>query len=94
MNTTWPLSDAGVRFAELVREARAHGPQTVTDSGERVVVVLSVDEFDRLHGFDRLPGQRRSLLAALQACPARGLVDLGELRSSEDIRSLDIPLVP
>ena len=84
MNTTWPLSDAGARFTELVREAKTHGPQTVTDGGKRVVMVVSVDEFDRLHR------PQRSLLAALRACPAKGEIDLEELRQREAIRSLDI----
>ena len=52
----WQLQQAKARFSELVRRARAEGPQHVTVSGEPAVVVLSEEEFARL------TSQRRSLV--------------------------------
>ena len=44
----WKLEDAKARFSELVRQARREGPQRVSVRGREAVVILSVDEFDRL----------------------------------------------
>jgi antitoxin Phd len=44
----WKLEDAKARFSEVVRHARQDGPQRVTVRGHDAVVVLSVEEFDRL----------------------------------------------
>ncbi len=46
--TKWKLEDAKNRFSELVRRARAEGPQVVTRHGRDAVVVLGVDEFREL----------------------------------------------
>jgi prevent-host-death family protein len=58
----WHLHEAKQRFSELVRQARAHGPQVVTKHGEEVVVVVSVEEYRRLT--DELPSFKELLLAA------------------------------
>lgn len=44
----WALQDAKNQFSEVVRRARAEGPQTVTLRGERAAVVLSAEDFDAL----------------------------------------------
>lgn len=44
----WKLEDAKARFSEVVRHAREDGPQRVTVRGQDAVVVMSVEEFDRL----------------------------------------------
>ena len=44
----WPLQDAKNRFSEVVKRARAEGPQTVTLRGARAAVVLSAEDYDRL----------------------------------------------
>ena len=44
----WKLEDAKARFSELVRRARAGGPQTVTVRGHRAVVVVDAAVYDRL----------------------------------------------
>ncbi|UFP93952.1 type II toxin-antitoxin system Phd/YefM family antitoxin [Gloeobacter morelensis] len=46
----WRLEEAKARFSEVVRQARAIGPQVVTLHGQEAVVVLSVEEFARLQG--------------------------------------------
>ena len=49
----WKLEDAKARFSEVVRLARAQGPQRVTYRGKDAVVVIAVDELKRL-----LPAER------------------------------------
>ena len=44
----WNLGEAKVRFSEVVRLAAAGQPQRVTVHGRDTVVVVGVDEFDRL----------------------------------------------
>lgn len=44
----WKLQDAKARFSELVRRARTEGPQRVTIRGHDAVVVIAVDELERL----------------------------------------------
>ena len=46
--SAWQLQDAKARFSELVKRAVHEGPQTVTVRGERMAVVLSAAEYDRL----------------------------------------------
>ena len=58
----WQLQEAKQRFSELVRHARADGPQVVTRHGEEVAVVVSIEEYRRLT--DQLPGFKDFLLAA------------------------------
>lgn len=45
---SWRLEEAKARFSEVVRLARAKGPQRVTVRGEDAVVVLSAEEYARL----------------------------------------------
>jgi antitoxin Phd len=44
----WKLEDAKARFSEVVRLARSEGPQHVTVRGREAVVVMSVEELERL----------------------------------------------
>lgn len=48
MNGRWKLEDAKARFSEVVRHAREDGPQRVTVRGHDAVVIISVEEFERL----------------------------------------------
>ncbi len=45
---SWRLEEAKARFSEVVRLARAKGPQRVTVHGEDAVVVVSAEEYARL----------------------------------------------
>lgn len=44
----WQLQDAKSKFSELVESAISKGPQFVTKRGVKSVVVISIDEFNRL----------------------------------------------
>jgi antitoxin Phd len=45
---SWKLQDAKTHFSQVVRDARARGPQRVTVHGNDAVVVLSAEEYARL----------------------------------------------
>jgi prevent-host-death family protein len=57
---SWRLEEAKARFSELVRRARASGPQHVTVRGQEAVVVLSAEDYARL-----APAATAPTLAAL-----------------------------
>ena len=44
----WQLQEAKNRFSEVVEEALARGPQTVTRHGREVVVIVSAEEYRRM----------------------------------------------
>ncbi len=51
--TEWPLQDAKNRFSAVVNAALAGEPQRVTRRGEPAVVVLAVDEYERLRRLEK-----------------------------------------
>ena len=51
--TEWTLQDAKNKFSALVNAALAGEPQQVTRRGEPAVVVLAVDEYERLRQMER-----------------------------------------
>lgn len=46
----WQVQEAKQRFSELIRSARADGPQVVTRHGDDVAVVIDIAEYRRLTG--------------------------------------------
>jgi prevent-host-death family protein len=58
----WKLEDAKARFSEVVRLARSEGPQRVSVRGKDAVVVMSVEELERL----RPTTPRKPLVAFLE----------------------------
>ena len=44
----WQLQTAKARFSELFRLVRSKGPQWVTRQGKEAVVVIPVEQFERL----------------------------------------------
>lgn len=50
MSAAWQLQDAKNRFSRVVEDALREGPQTVTRRGEPVVVVVSIETWERLCG--------------------------------------------
>jgi antitoxin Phd len=57
----WQLQEAKARFSELVQKAMDEGPQTVTRRGKPSVVVLSVQEYERLR--QRKPSLKEVLMS-------------------------------
>jgi prevent-host-death family protein len=66
MPRRWQLQQAKARLSELLR-ALDDGPQEITVHGEPVAVVLSKADYDRLSG------ERPSLLDFLRKSPLAGL---------------------
>ena len=44
---TWSVANAKAKLSELIENARAHGPQTITKNGRRFVVVVSTEEWEK-----------------------------------------------
>jgi prevent-host-death family protein len=65
----WSVQDAKNRFSEVVEAARSE-PQTVTKHGKPAVVVLAVDEYERLRRLQRLKAP--SFADLLLAMPTGG----------------------
>jgi prevent-host-death family protein len=63
----WTLQDAKARFSEVVRRARAEGPQRVTLHGRDAVVVLSAEDYARLAAGPPKPAP--TLFDIMQAMP-------------------------
>jgi prevent-host-death family protein len=55
---SWKLQDAKARFSELVRRARAGGPQEVTVHGKPAVLVVDAERYEV-----RLKSKERETLA-------------------------------
>ena len=81
----WPLQDAKNRFSAVVDAALAGAPQRVTRRGKPAVVVVSVEEYERLRNLER--AQAPSLAELLLAIPQ----DDGEFeRLPLEPRSIDL----
>lgn len=48
MENTWQLQEAKNKFSQLVENAQCKGPQFVTKHGKKTVVVLSVEEYQKI----------------------------------------------
>lgn len=66
---TWQMQEAKARLSEVVKRAEAIGPQDITLHGRSVAVVVS------RAAFERLSGQKASLLEFMQASPFAKLPD-------------------
>jgi prevent-host-death family protein len=47
---SWQVQEAKQRFSELLRTARAEGPQTITRHGEEIAVIIDIADFRHLKG--------------------------------------------
>ena len=44
----WKLEDAKAKFSEVVRRAKAEGPQRVTYRGKDAVIIMSIEDYEQL----------------------------------------------
>ena len=51
----WQLQVAKAQFSEVFRRARERAPQVVTKQGKEAVVILAIEEFERLTRRARQP---------------------------------------
>ena len=54
-NSRWQLQTAKAQFSEVFRRARTDGPQVVTRQDREAVVILPLEEFERLMERTRQP---------------------------------------
>jgi len=45
--TSWSVAEAKARFSEVIEQARAGSPQTITRNGRPAAIVVSVEEWQR-----------------------------------------------
>lgn len=83
MNNVWQLQDAKSKFSKLIEQALAHGAQIVTRRGQKTVVIVSFDEYQRL------TKQTDSLAQFLLASPLSGS-DLTIERDKSTPRGMEI----
>jgi prevent-host-death family protein len=71
---TWQLQTAKAQLSEVIRRARADGPQVVTKQGRDEVVIVGIEEFKRLTQRAKQP---RSLAQFFAESPlAEAAIDL------------------
>jgi antitoxin Phd len=51
----WQLQTAKAQFSEVFRRAREHAPQVVTRQDKQAVVIVAIEEFERLTKRDKQP---------------------------------------
>ncbi len=61
----WQLQEAKNHLSEVVHRAMTEGPQTITRHGKPAAVVVSVEQYNRESGRERLS-------RVLRACPVKG----------------------
>lgn len=81
----WSVSEAKARLSEVLSRAR-RGPQVIENRGEAVAVVISKQEFDRLHEARAEP--RPSAMAELLEL-TRKLKEQGDLELELPPRALE-----
>lgn len=81
---TWQMHEAKARLAELLKDSEREGPQQITVHGRPVAVVLSQAEFERM------TGQRESLLAFMQRSPLAECDDVEFERDRSLTRELEM----
>ncbi len=43
----WTVAEAKAKFSEVIDKAKSQGPQTITRNGQKTVVVVAADEWQR-----------------------------------------------
>jgi prevent-host-death family protein len=80
---TWTVAEAKAKFSELVDQAHAAGPQTITRHGQRAAIVVAAEEWDRK---TRRTGNLAEFFAA---SPLRGS-SLETSRAKDSSRPIDL----
>lgn len=83
MGERWQLQEAKNRLSELVRKARAEGPQVITVHGTDAVVVMAAEQFGKLSP------RKGTLLEFFRRSPLVG-VDLDITRSRDTGRRVSL----
>ena len=84
MNSEWKLQDAKARFSELVSKALRGEPQLVTRRGEKAVVVIAYEDYNRLQGGSK------SLFDIFSTAPKLSAEELPIERDATPVRNVDL----
>ena len=82
----WQLQTAKARFSELFELARSVGPQRVTRRGKEAVIVMSLEEYERLTYRRRMP---KNLYELISNSPMKG-ANLDLERATDTGRDVDL----
>ncbi len=81
----WQLQEAKAHFSDVIRTVISEGPQTVTLHGKPTVVVLSIEEYQRL------TQPEENFVEFMQNSPLKGVdLDLERLLSNTNTREIDL----
>lgn len=80
---TWQLQDAKAHLSELVKNATSGSPQEITLRGKPAVVVLSMQQYEKL----KKPQQK--LVSFLRQSPLVG-IDIELERDKNPMREIDL----
>jgi prevent-host-death family protein len=81
--STWTVAEAKAKLSEVIDQALSQGPQIVTRSGRKAVVIVAVEEWDR-------KTRRKGNLAEFFAASPLGESGLKVRRSKDGLRSTDL----
>ncbi len=84
MGRQWQLQEAKARFSEVVERALEGEAQVVTRRGEKAVVVISYEEYERLQAGDK------SLWDIFRTAPRMDEEDLPLERDKTPVRPIDL----
>ena len=80
---TWTVAEAKSKFSEVIDRALSSGPQVVTRSGHKAVVIVSAEEWARK------TKRTGNLAEFFAASPLKG-ADLKVRRSKGSLRPIDL----
>ncbi len=83
ISNLWQLQDAKNKFSSLVAQAQESGPQIVTKHGQEAVIVISIDEYNKL------AKPKKGIVQFFQESPLVG-EDIFTERSKEKPREVDL----
>jgi prevent-host-death family protein len=80
---TWTVAEAKAKLSEVIERAKSDGPQTITRNGQRAVVVVAAEEWER-------KTKRKGNLAEFFAASSLRGSGIGMKRLSGRLRKLDL----
>jgi prevent-host-death family protein len=83
MSDSWTVAQAKAKLSEVIAQAKASGPQTITRNGRKAVVVVSAEEWE-------LKTKRVGSLAEFFASSPLRDSGLEVRRSKDKLRSSDL----
>ena len=81
------MQTAKARFSDVVRSATSDGPRYITIDGKSVAVVLSRELYDRLSG------NKQSLVQFMQSSPLYGQDDVVLERDKSVLREIHLRVI-